>query len=228
MTTRVPLRHPNTWIKLKASTKLLCISLTIFIHFQVPKKPVLLKWEDVRYWFLVFLIHAAGYMSAYPERSGPHQRVFNCRQAMVLSGQKSVYVVFLRNEKINLKVIILRFLSPGKKCWYHKIMKRPNFKIITVPNTISLNRPKCLIYHFISDPITHIWIFLNPQLFLCGFGFRPHVTVNPAYQSETVWIRSLEWKFSFNTLWIRNRVDANQYNYSPSPNGLWVRSDEGE
>ena len=157
MTTRVPLRHPNTWIKWKASTKLLCISLTIFIHFQVPKKPVLLKWEDVRYWFLVFLIHAAGYMSAYPERSGPHQRVFNCHQAMVLSGQKSVYVVFLRNEKINLKVIILRFLSPGKKCWYHKIMKRPNFKIITVPNTISLNRPKCLIYHFISDP-------MNPYL----------------------------------------------------------------
>ena len=63
---------------------------------------------------LVFLIHAAGYMSAYPERSGPHQRVFNCHQAMVLSGRKSVYVVFLRNEKINLKVIILRFLSPGK------------------------------------------------------------------------------------------------------------------
>ena len=115
VTTRVPLRHPNTWIKWKASTKLLCISLTIFIHFQVPKKLVLLKWEDVRYWFLVFLIHAAGYMSAYPERSGPHQRVFNCHQAMVLSGQKSVYVVFLRNEKINLKVIILRFLSPGKK-----------------------------------------------------------------------------------------------------------------
>ena len=174
------------------------------------------------------MIHAAGYMSAYPERSGPHQRVFNCHQAMVLSRQKSVYVVFLRNEKINLKVIILRFLSPGKKFWYHKIMKRPNFKIITVPNTISLNRPKCLIDHFISDPITHIWIFLNPQLFLCGFGFRPHVTVNPAYQSETVWIRSPEWKFSFNTLWIRNREDANQYNYSSSPNRLWVRSDEGE
>ena len=96
-------------------------------------------------------------MSAYPERSGPHQRVFNCHQAMVLSGRKSVYVVFLRNEKINLKVTIFRFLSSGKKCWYHKIMKRPNFKIITVPNTISLNRPKCLIYHFISDP-------MNPYL----------------------------------------------------------------
>ena len=96
-------------------------------------------------------------MSAYPQRSGPHQRVFNCHQAMVLSGRKSVYEVFLRNEKINLKVIILRFLSPGKKFWCHKIMKRPNFKIITVPNTISLNRPKCLIYHFISDP-------MNPYL----------------------------------------------------------------
>ena len=92
-------------------------------------------------------------MSAYPERSGPHQRVFNCHQAMVLSGQKSVYAVFLRNEKINLKVIILRFLSPGKKCWYHKIMKRSNFKIISVPNTISLNRPKCLLSHFVSEPI---------------------------------------------------------------------------
>ena len=34
---------------------------------------------------------------------------------MVLSGQKTVHVMFLRNEKINLKVIILRFLSPGKK-----------------------------------------------------------------------------------------------------------------
>jgi len=35
--------------------------------------------------------------------------------------------MFLRNEKIHLKVIILRYLSPGKKCWYHKIMKMPNF-----------------------------------------------------------------------------------------------------
>ena len=92
-------------------------------------------------------------MSAYPERSGPRQRVFNCHQAMVLSRQKRGHVMFLRNEKINLKVIILGFLSPGKKCWYHKIMKRPNFNIITVPITISLNRPKCLISHFVSEPI---------------------------------------------------------------------------
>ena len=32
--------------------------------------------------------------------------------------------------------------------------------------------------------------------------------VNPAYESATFWIRSPEWKF-LNTLWIRNRVDAN-------------------
>ena len=35
--------------------------------------------------------------------------------------------MFLRNEKINLKVIILSFLSPGKKYWEHKMMRRPNF-----------------------------------------------------------------------------------------------------
>ena len=104
-------------------------------------------------------------MSAYPERSGPHQRVFNYHQAMVLSGQKSVYVVFLRNEKINLKVIILRFLPPGKKCWYHKIMKRPNFNFITVPITISLNRPKCLISHFVSEPINPYRDIFEPATF---------------------------------------------------------------
>ena len=31
--------------------------------------------------------------------------------------------------------------------------------------------------------------------------------VDPAYESATFWIRSLEWKF-LNTLWIWNRVDA--------------------
>ena len=46
---------------------------------------------------------------------------------MVLSGQKNVHAVFLRNEKINLKVIILSFLSPGKKMLLQKMLKWPNF-----------------------------------------------------------------------------------------------------
>ena len=46
---------------------------------------------------------------------------------MVLSGQKTVHAVFLRNEKINLKVIIISFLCPGKKMLVQKRLKWPNF-----------------------------------------------------------------------------------------------------
>ena len=59
--------------------------------------------------------------------------------------------MFLSNEKINLKVIILRLLSPGKKGWYHKMLKWPNFNYYkTVTIRISLKRPRSLIFHFAS------------------------------------------------------------------------------
>ena len=48
---------------------------------------------------------------------------------------------------MDLKMIILRFLSPGKKkCWYHKIMKMPNFNYYnhTYYDLIEMNEILCL------------------------------------------------------------------------------------
>ena len=53
-------------------------------------------------------------------------------------------------------------------------------------------------------PSTRIRIFLNPQLFLSGYGYRPHAYGEFASKSGNFLIRSPEWKF-FNpiTFWIR-------------------------
>ena len=49
---------------------------------------------------------------------------------------------------------------------------------------------------------TRIRIFLNPHLFLSGYGLGPHVS-----DASGILIRSPELKF-LNTVWIRNRVFA--------------------
>ena len=54
-------------------------------------------------------------------------------------------------------------------------------------------------------PSTLIRIFFDLQLFLCGFSYLSHLSVNPVHESKPFLIRSLQWKF-FNTLWIGNRV----------------------
>ena len=50
-------------------------------------------------------------------------------------------------------------------------------------------------------------VCVNPQIFLSGYGVRPHVSGEFAGESGTFWIRSPEWIF-LNPIWIRNRVDA--------------------
>ena len=56
-------------------------------------------------------------------------------------------------------------------------------------------------------PSTRIRIFLNPQLFLSGYGYRPHAYGEFASKSGNVLIRSPEWKF-FNPITFRIRVDG--------------------
>ena len=58
-------------------------------------------------------------------------------------------------------------------------------------------------------PSTHIPIFFNPQLFLCGFGFPATTLIGWIWKTNPQLFESAlqEWKF-FNTVWIRNRVDA--------------------
>ena len=56
-------------------------------------------------------------------------------------------------------------------------------------------------------PSTRIRIFLNPRLFLSGYGYRPHAYGEFASKSGNFLIRSLEWKF-LNPIIFRIRVDG--------------------
>ena len=56
-------------------------------------------------------------------------------------------------------------------------------------------------------PSTRIRIFLNPQLFLSGYGYRPHAYGEFASESGNFWIRTPEWKF-LNPITFRIRVDG--------------------
>ena len=58
---------------------------------------------------------------------------------------------------------------------------------------------------FTKAPSTRIRIFLNPQLFLSGCGYRPHAYGEFASKSGNFWIRSPEWKF---LITLRIRVDG--------------------
>jgi len=59
---------------------------------------------------------------------------------------------------------------------------------------------------FSKAPSTGIRMFLNPQLFLSGYGYRPHAYGEFARKSGNLWIRSPEWNF-LNTITCRIRVD---------------------
>ena len=58
---------------------------------------------------------------------------------------------------------------------------------------------------FTKAPSTRIRIFLNPQLFPSGYGYRPHAYGEFASKSGNFWIRSPEWKF---LITFRIRVDG--------------------
>ena len=66
---------------------------------------------------------------------------------------------------------------------------------------------KCNITFLPSFRSTRIRIFLNPQLFLSGYGYRPHAYGQFASKSGNFWIRSPEWKF-LNSITFRIRVDG--------------------
>ena len=57
-------------------------------------------------------------------------------------------------------------------------------------------------------PFLRIRIFLNPQLFLSGYGFRPHVSGESGWRIRNFLIplSRVRWDF-LNTLRIQNPVD---------------------
>ena len=56
----------------------------------------------------------------------------------------------------------------------------------------------------IKAPSTRIRTFLNPQLFLSGYGYRPHAYGEFASKSRHFLIRSPEWEFlNPITFWVR-------------------------
>ena len=56
-------------------------------------------------------------------------------------------------------------------------------------------------------PSRRIRIFFNPQLFLCGFGFQPHVSGESEKRNRDFLNPLPEWKL-LNTLWIRKGVNT--------------------
>ena len=93
-------------------------------------------------------------------------------------------------------------------------MKRVRFlKRIPTPSptrSLTVTRARCPTRRFRTD-VTYgrIWIFFNPQLFLCGFGFRPHVGgVLIRHSNPPLFESALHRVESFEYATIRNRVDA--------------------
>ena len=101
-------------------------------------------------------------------------------------------------------------------------MKRVRFlKRIPTPSptrSLTVTRARCPTRRFRTD-VTYgrIWIFFNPQLFLCGFGFRPHVGgVLIRHSNPRLFESALHRVESFEYATIRNRVDAKS-GYSRTP-----------
>ena len=95
----------------------------------------------------------------------------------------------------------LRFwLSPSPQLFFYHYYQFIIFYFIFFYSSVSLFA--CIVVEWIGNK------FLNPQLFLSGYSFRPHVSGESGIRVRNFcWIRSPEWKF-LNTLWIQNRVDA--------------------
>ena len=93
-------------------------------------------------------------------------------------------------------------------------MKRVRFlKRIPTPSptrSLTVTRARCPTRSFRTD-VTYgrIWIFFNPQLFLCGRGFRPHVGgVLIRHSNPRLFESAVHRVESFEYATIRNRVDA--------------------
>jgi len=61
--------------------------------------------------------------------------------------------------------------------------------------------------HVFKAPSTRVRMFFDPQLFLSGYGYRPHAYGEFASKSGNFLIRSPEWKF-LNPITFRIRVDG--------------------
>ena len=76
--------------------------------------------------------------------------------------------------------------------------------------SLTLTRTRCPTRRFRTDVrYGRIQIFFNPQLFLCGFGFRPQVCgVLIRHSNPQLFESALHRVESFEYATIRNRVDA--------------------
>ena len=78
-----------------------------------------------------------------------------------------------------------------------RTMKRPRDRRnghITSKQTIKEWMNERFFFTSTSAPSTRIRIFLNPQLFLSGYGLRPHASGKFGSESRYFLIRSPEWK----------------------------------
>ena len=76
--------------------------------------------------------------------------------------------------------------------------------------SLTVTQARCPTRRFRTD-VTYgrIWIFFNPQLFLCGRGFRPHVGgVLIRHSNPRLFESAVHRVESFEYATIRNRVDA--------------------
>ena len=108
-------------------------------------------------------------------------------QFKYVNGFRIAVLFMIYSHEIKLIVIHLDFHSAKRALWLVDSWSR-------APDQI-------------QAPSTRIRIFLNPQLFLSGYGYRPHAYGEFASKSGNFWIRSSEWKF-LNPITFRIRVDG--------------------
>ena len=91
----------------------------------------------------------------------------------------------------------------------HHYAKTSRWPLNPSPNTYMICFDACPPVREITwrDVTSRIRIFLNPQLFLSGYCYRPHAYGEFASKSGNYWIRSPEWKF-LNPITFRICVDG--------------------
>ena len=102
------------------------------------------------------------------------------------------------NERKKLSILKLLFCVSLTLCQRTGSFSEKNYGLILLAG---------LSERLSQAPSTRIRMFLNPQLFLSGYGYRPHAYGEFASKSGNFLIRSPEWKF-FNPITFRIPVDG--------------------
>ena len=123
--------------------------------------------------------------------------------------------------RMYLCLIILAKSSKSRKSCC--LIKKKRIPTPSPTRSLTLTRARCPTRRFRTDVrYGRIWIFFNPQLFLCGFGFRPHVCgVLIRHSNPQLFESALHRVESFEYATIRNRVDAKSGYFYP----VWTSQD---